>query len=144
MDPNSLTTFALLALMVMAFYFLIMRPQKKRQHELQRILASLAPGTRVMTSSGLFGTVVAVGERQVVLEIAPGVELTVLKQAVARIATESDEDVFYDGTDGNADEILDHQIVEPDLRQPSDPTRPATGERPGPATGPGQERSSKE
>ena len=43
------------------------------------------PGHRVLLGSGLFGTVVSVGDKQAVLEISPGVELTVLKQAIARV-----------------------------------------------------------
>jgi preprotein translocase subunit YajC len=90
---NSFSTFVLIALMVLAFYFLIMRPQRKRQQALQRTMGELAPGARVMLGSGLFGTVVSVGDKQVVLEISPGAELTVLKQAIARVVTEADEDV---------------------------------------------------
>src|SRR5919107_4123456 len=99
MQNSSLSTFMLIALMGLAFYFLIMRPQRKRQQAAQRTMNELTPGARVMLGSGLFGTVVAVGEKQVVLEISPGNELTVLKQAVARIATEGDEDTEVDETD---------------------------------------------
>src|SRR5919107_4498227 len=97
MDQYS--TLILIALMVVAFYFLIMRPQRKRQQAIAKTLSELTPGARVMLGSGLFGNVVAVGEKQVVLEISPGNELTVLKQAVARIATEGDEDTEVDETD---------------------------------------------
>jgi preprotein translocase YajC subunit len=90
--PDSFSTLVLIGLMVFAFYFLIMRPQRKRQQALQRTMNELQPGARVMLGSGLFGTVVSVGEKQVVLEISPGAELTVLKQAVARVVTEADED----------------------------------------------------
>src|SRR3712207_9160600 len=86
------STLVMIALMVVAFYLLILRPQKKRQLEMQRTLRSLEPGDRVLLGSGLFGTLVEVGERQAVLEISPGVELTVLKQAIVRRATEADED----------------------------------------------------
>jgi len=89
---SDLSTILFLALMVAAFYFLIMRPQRKRQQAQQATMDSLEPGTRVMLTSGVFGTVVSVGTRQAVLEVSPGVELTVLKQAVARIATPADED----------------------------------------------------
>jgi preprotein translocase subunit YajC len=92
MTNSSLSTFMLIALMVLAFYFLIMRPQRRRQQALQQTMNELEPGARVMLGSGLFGTVVSVGEKQVVLEISPGAELTVLKQAVARVVTEADED----------------------------------------------------
>ena len=84
------STLIMIALMVFAFYFLILRPQKKRQQAIQNTLNSLQPGNRVLLGSGLFGTIVSLGDRQAVLEIAPGVELTVLKQAIVRTATASD------------------------------------------------------
>jgi preprotein translocase subunit YajC len=96
MSSNSLTTFVLIALMAVAFYFLIIRPQRKRQQEQQRTMNALTPGTRVMTGSGLFGTIVSIGEKQAVLEISPGVELTVLKPAISRVVTDADEDVPAD------------------------------------------------
>lgn len=89
---SSWSTVLFIALMVAAFYLLIMRPQRKRQQALQQTLSSLEPGVRVMLTSGLFGTVVSMGSRQAVLEVSPGVELTVLKQAIARVATAADED----------------------------------------------------
>jgi preprotein translocase subunit YajC len=93
--PNSstLSTLALVAFMAAAFYLLIIRPQRRRQQAIQKTMSELEPGTRVMLGSGLFGTVVSVGEKQIVLEISPGAQLTVLKQAVARVVTESDEDI---------------------------------------------------
>jgi preprotein translocase subunit YajC len=88
------STLIFIALLVAAFYFLILRPQRKRQQALQHTMSALSPGSRVMLGSGVFGTVVSVGPRQVVLEISPGAELTVLKQAVSKIVTEDDEDVL--------------------------------------------------
>jgi preprotein translocase subunit YajC len=86
------TTLIFIALLAVAFYFLILRPQRKRQQAVQQTMNALSPGNRVMLGSGVFGTVISVGARQVVLEISPGAELTVLKQAISRIATEDDED----------------------------------------------------
>jgi preprotein translocase subunit YajC len=86
------STLIIIALMVVVFYFLIMRPQKKRQRAIAETLSSLAPGTRVLLGSGIFGTVVSVGVKQTVIETSPGVEVTVLKQAIARVVTEADED----------------------------------------------------
>jgi preprotein translocase subunit YajC len=88
------STLIFIALLVAAFYFLILRPQRKRQQALQRTMSALSPGSRVMLASGVFGTVVSVGPRQVVLEVSPGAELTVLKQAITKIVTEDDEDVL--------------------------------------------------
>ena len=109
---NSLTTFALIALMVVAFYMLILRPQKKRQQDLQNTMNALAPGARIMTSSGLFGTVTSVGEKQLVMEISPGVELTVLKQAVSRVVGPGDEDAGYHA---------EPETIEPDRDEPAAP-----------------------
>ena len=81
-----------IALLGLAFYFLILRPQRKRQQAIQQTMNTLSPGNRVMLASGVFGTVISVGSKQVVLEISPGAELTVLKQAISRIVTAEDED----------------------------------------------------
>lgn len=134
MDQYS--TLILIALMVVAFYFLIMRPQRRRQQEISRILSALTPGQRVMLGSGLFGTVLSVGEKQVVLEISPGNELTVLKQAVARVVTEGDEDTELDETDLDEDAVT----VEPESPLPvePEPIRPVNDDREPPATGAGQ------
>ena len=101
-EPYS--TFFLIALMVVAFYLLIIRPNKKRQQAQQQTLSSLTPGARVLLTSGVFGTLVEVGEKQAVLELSPGVHLTVLKQAIARTVREGDEDTAAD--DDYADEDL--------------------------------------
>ena len=104
------STLVMIALMVGAFYLLILRPQKKRQQAIQRTLSSLGPGDRVLLGSGVFGTIVTLGDRQAVLEIAPGVEMTVLKQAIVRAATEADED---GPADEYEDDIDDDLVVEP-------------------------------
>jgi len=106
--PQNASTLILVALMVAAFYFLILRPQKKRQQAMQQTLNSLTPGTRVLLGSGIFGTIISIGARQAVVEVSPGTEVTVLKQAIARIATDADEDTL---DDDDEDELVD----EPDL-----------------------------
>ena len=139
MQNSSLSTFMLIALMGLAFYFLIMRPQRKRQQAAQRTMNELEPGARVMLGSGLFGTVVSVGEKQVVLEISPGAELTVLKQAIARVVTEADEDTeageeFDEESPADDDLDLDRAATEPEIAphettqdQPKDPRTGPTG-----------------
>lgn len=110
------STLVMIALMVLAFYLLILRPQKRRQQAIQQTLNSLAPGSRVLLGSGLFGTIVAIGDRQAVLEISPGVELTVLKQAIVRTVTEVDEDsVLSDDDDLVDDEPRDQAVLPQDV-----------------------------
>jgi preprotein translocase subunit YajC len=131
--PNSstLSTLALVALMVAAFYMLILRPQRKRQQAMQRTMSELEPGARVMLGSGLFGTVVSVGEKQIVLEISPGAQLTVLKQAIARVVTEDDEDVEEPEDEDTEDEPegSDSQPLTQDEPVPGEGRQPSGTER---------------
>jgi preprotein translocase subunit YajC len=85
-------TIVLIGLMVVAFYFLMIRPQRKRQQKQQETLNALQPGTKVLLGSGVFGTIIRIGDKQAVLELSPGNELTVLKQAIVRVAGPEDED----------------------------------------------------
>lgn len=85
---------AMFAVLGVAFYFLMIRPQKKRQQEQAKMMAALEPGARVLTSTGIFATIVEMGDRQVVLETSPGARLTVVRQALAKVVTADDEDVF--------------------------------------------------
>ena len=84
-----------------------------------------------MLGSGVFGTVVSVGPRQVVLEISPGAELTVLKQAITKVVTEDDEDVLEEDEleegVGPLDEPIELQSERP-LDEPTTAsnTEPAT------------------
>ena len=126
------STLILVLLMVVAFYFLILRPQKKRQQAMQKTMRELQPGDRVLLGSGLFGTLVSIGDKQAVMEIAPGVELTVLKQAIVRRATEADEDALTedevgDELEAEATATYDTGDPQPVVRADADvPTSPAT------------------
>ena len=136
MASNQYSTLILVLLMVVAFYFLILRPQKKRQQALAKMTRELQPGDQVLLGSGLFGTLVSIGTRQAVMEISPGVELTVLKQAIVRRATEADvddvsEDEVGDELEAEATATYDSGAVAPVARAdadapvaPTDPTYP--------------------
>ncbi|HKX15517.1 MAG TPA: preprotein translocase subunit YajC [Propionibacteriaceae bacterium] len=123
------STLIFIALLVAAFYFLILRPQRKRQQAMRQTMNALSPGDRVMLASGLFGTVVSVGPQQVVLEISPGAELTVLKQAVSKIVTPADEDNLEE--EDELDELdtasaEDSPIEEPRQIRPERPVQEPT------------------
>ncbi|WP_157253309.1 preprotein translocase subunit YajC [Nonomuraea typhae] len=87
---GSLGSILPLVLLVVVFYFLLIRPQRKRQQEAVKMQNSLTPGTRVMTTTGLFATVVAVENEDVVLEVAPGIETRWVKAAIGRVLTPGD------------------------------------------------------
>ena len=70
-----------------AFWFLILRPQRQRQKAQAQMLESIAPGTEVMTTAGVFGTVVSSSAEELRLEVAPGVVMRMLPAAVSKIVT---------------------------------------------------------
>ncbi|GAB3657043.1 hypothetical protein GCM10027589_16880 [Actinocorallia lasiicapitis] len=85
---NALVSFLPLILIAVAFYFFLIRPQKKRQQDQQKMQASLAPGTRIVTAGGIYGTVLDNDEGDLLLEIAEGVEIRILAQAVMKVVEE--------------------------------------------------------
>ena len=69
-------------------YFLIMRPQQKKQKEHQEMLRNLAKGDRVMTMSGIYGTVVNLDEKIVLLQVDDKVRLKVSRNSVSSLSEE--------------------------------------------------------
>ncbi len=69
----------MIVLMIAVFYFLMIRPQRKRQKELQKFQNSLAVGQKVITSGGIYGTVKDTkdGESFIILEISNGVKVEI-------------------------------------------------------------------
>jgi len=91
-------------------YLMMIRPNQKRAAEQKQMMDAIQPGARVMLTSGLFGTIQAVGDQQMVVELAPGMAVTVVRQAIARVVPESEEEFEY--TD-------DHDQVEGEAAEPS-------------------------
>ncbi len=74
-----------LLLIFVIFYFLLIRPQQKKQKEHQKLLSELKKGDRVVTNSGMFGTIATINEEKniVVLRISDDVKIEMLKSSVA-------------------------------------------------------------
>lgn len=67
------------------FYFLVMRPNKKRQKEQKALFDSLQEGVEVITAGGIKGTILSVGETFVDIKVDKGVKLTVRKTSISTI-----------------------------------------------------------
>ena len=78
-------TILLFVLAGAAFWFLIIRPNKKRQQAQRDMISALQPGTEIMTTAGIFGTIAAVTDDQFSVEISPGVFIRIVHAAVARV-----------------------------------------------------------
>ena len=88
---SALTFPILIVLVFVGFYFLMIRPQRRRQQQVQQQQRTVAPGARVRTTAGLYATVVDVDGDDVVLEVAPGVEVRYLKRAIMEVIEPGEE-----------------------------------------------------
>ncbi len=73
---------------MLIFYFLLLRPQQKRQKQAQKMLESLKKGDRVITTGGIHGTILAVKDDVVTIKIDDNVKVDVSKSAVGSVVTE--------------------------------------------------------
>jgi len=89
---SSLTFPILIVLVFVGFYFLMIRPQRRRQQQVQQQQKTVAPGAQVRTTAGMYATVVEVDGDDVVLEVAPGVEVRYLRRAIMEVITPGDEE----------------------------------------------------
>lgn len=81
--------FVVLATFVI-FYFILIRPQQKKQKELQKTIEALKKGDRVMTTGGIFGTVVGLKDNILVLKIDENTKIEIIKNAVANVVKKAD------------------------------------------------------
>lgn len=88
-QPGGLMSFAPLALILVVFYFLILRPQQKKFKAHQAMLAELKTGDKVILASGFTGKITKVGEKFFTVEIARNVEVEVERHAVAAKRTDA-------------------------------------------------------
>lgn len=86
-------SFIVLLPLVVLFYLLMVRPQKRRQTQHQQMVDSLVPGDEIVTIGGVIGYVKAVEDEYVRLEVTEGCVLRVVKQAVGRKVTDVDLEV---------------------------------------------------
>lgn len=93
-NSNPLLTFLPLVLIGGIFYFLMIRPQQRRVRAQQALVSSVEVGDEVMTTSGIFGTIIEIDDDEGVisLEIAPGTRIRMVKSGISRRLTEDDEE----------------------------------------------------
>ena len=82
---SSLMSFLPLLLMFAVLYFIMLRPQMKRQKEVKTMLSALATGDEVVTAGGLLGTLTKISEQYVSIQLADGVEVSMQKAAITAV-----------------------------------------------------------
>ena len=79
------TTMLPMIAIFVVFYFLLIRPQQKKAKEHRAMLAALEKGNEIVTAGGMVGRITRLHDPYVTLEIAPGTEVTVQRQAVTQL-----------------------------------------------------------
>ena len=99
-----MATLILLAAMFVLLWALLIRPQRRKQMDQQRLLSSVEPGDEVLTVGGMYGIVTEIDEEDdLIVEIAEGIRVRVARRAVAGVVKpedevdEADEDGHEDG-----------------------------------------------
>jgi len=72
------------------FYFMIIRPQQKRQRERQKMLDTMKKGDKIITSGGIYGTIAGIDEKHLLVQIADNVKVKVDRGSIASVLTESE------------------------------------------------------
>jgi preprotein translocase YajC subunit len=102
------STLILILIVVVAFYFLMIRPQQRRKQQAAQKSSNVEPGARVRTTAGMYATVVDVDGDDVILEVAPGVEVRYMKRAIMEVVSPGEpvDETEMDADDEDAD--VDH------------------------------------
>ena len=86
---NMFSMFLPMILIIVVFYFFMIRPQMKRQKELQKFRSALQRGDKVVTTGGLYGKIEEIKDNIIMLEIAPGIKVKVDKSVVLKDITDA-------------------------------------------------------
>lgn len=91
-DPtwSLISTVAMMGAVILIFYFMMIRPQRKRAKEHQQLLESVRAGDKIITTSGMHGTVHSVQEGTVKVTVADNMHILIEKSAIATINKNSD------------------------------------------------------
>jgi preprotein translocase subunit YajC len=89
---NPIMGFLPLILIFVIFYFLLIRPQQKKQKDHQAMIHALQRGDKVITTGGIYGLVEQVGEKTVTLKIAENTKVKFSKQYIAAVRSTADEE----------------------------------------------------
>jgi len=82
------TTFVTFGLVILIFYFLIIRPQNKKQKDAKKMLSALKKGDKVVSIGGVHGTVVSVKEQTTVVKVDDNTKLEFSKSAISSVVSE--------------------------------------------------------
>jgi preprotein translocase subunit YajC len=84
-QTDTLLTFLPMVAIFVVFYFLLIRPQQKKQKESRAMLDALEKGNEVVTAGGILGRIVKLDEQYVTVEVAPNTQMVVQRAAISQL-----------------------------------------------------------
>jgi len=87
-QAGGIAGFLPIIILFVIFYFLLIRPQQKKAKEHREMISNLKKGVRIITSGGIYGTIISLDETSIGLEIAEKVKIKITRGNVAAIASE--------------------------------------------------------
>jgi len=111
-SSSSYTFLLLIALVFIGFYFFMIRPQRRRQQQSQQQQRTLSPGARVRTTAGMYATVSVVDGDDVILEVAPGVDVRYMRRAVMEVVSSGEPEETETVADAHDEEYADDDAPE--------------------------------
>jgi len=117
------------------FYFLAIRPQRRQHQQHSEMVSMLKKGDEVVTIGGMFGTVTAIGDDWVELEVARRTKVRYLKRAISSITSideydEEEEDEYIEAADEDVTEEADEEYFEEDEQIEDDEVAESVDETP--------------
>lgn len=91
MDTNMIGILYIVGLFAL-LWFLLIRPQQKRQKQHQEMIRSLKVNDEVITIGGIYGTIVKIKEDSLILRVADNVRIEVIKNAISQVRSTSEDD----------------------------------------------------
>jgi preprotein translocase subunit YajC len=88
---STILSFLPFVLIFVIFYFLLILPQQKRQKKLKAMLEALKKGDKIVTSSGIWGTITNLGKETVTVQIADNTKIKVQRDHIARVRVDEEE-----------------------------------------------------
>ncbi len=116
----------LFVLMIVAMYFLLIRPQQKRKREAQNMQNTVGVGAEVMTIGGLYGTIVEVEGDTVTLEVDEGITNKYARGAISKVLTPPTDEVVEDEEEDVEDVDDELEVDEPEVEEEEVEAEPAT------------------
>jgi preprotein translocase subunit YajC len=84
-QSDTLLTFLPMVAIFIVFYFLLIRPQQKKQKDARAMLASLEKGNEVVTAGGILGRIVKLDDQYATVEVAPNTQMVVQRSSISQL-----------------------------------------------------------